>query len=221
MGQRTSRSGTTPTAPADARGRGRPIDAAKLAAVRAAAESLFKTRGFDGVAIEEIAAAAGVSKVTIYKHFGGKDELFRQAVEAKCAQYWPEVVFDTQVRTDLKLRLRSFGIGFVGLVTSADVVSFFRLMAMQARDGSDLSQRFWEAGPERTLQRLAHLLDAAQQDGELRRLDPVRAAKQFITLLQGEYQLKCILGVIDAPGRATIKRHVDEAVDVFLRMYAA
>ena len=158
MGQRSQRSKVPASTGADARGRGRPVDAGKLAAVRKAAEALFKTRGFDGVAIEEIAAAAGVSKVTIYKHFVSKDELFRQAVEAKCAQYWPEVVFDTRVRTELKSRLHSFGIGFVELVTSADVVSFFRLMAMQARDSADLSQRFWEAGPERTLQRLAHLL---------------------------------------------------------------
>lgn len=206
---------------ADMRPRGRPVDAAKLALVRRAAEELFKTRGFDGVAIEEIAAAAGISKVTIYKHFGSKDELFRQTVEAKCAQYWPEVVFDTQVRTPLKTRLRSFGQGFVALVTSEDAVSFFRLMAAQARDGTDLSKRFWDAGPERTLQRLAQLLESAQRGGELRRCDPMLAAKQFIALLQGEFQLKCILGVIDAPAPAVLQTHVDAAVDAFLDIYAA
>lgn len=219
MGQRSTRNSPAARA-ADTRGRGRPVDAAKLALVRRAAEELFKTRGFDGVAIDEIAAAAGVSKVTIYKHFGSKDELFREAVEAKCAQYWPEVVFDTQVRTPLRSRLRSFGLGFVALVTSEDAVSFFRLMASQARDGADLSKRFWDAGPERTLQRLAQLLESAQRGGELQRHDPTLAAKQFIALLQGEFQLKCILGVIDAPAPAVVQKHVDAAVDAFLGIYA-
>lgn len=220
MGQRNTHDNPAARA-TDTRGRGRPVDAAKLALVRRAAEELFKTRGFDGVAIEEIAAAAGVSKVTIYKHFGSKDELFREAVEAKCARYWPEVVFDTQVRTPLRTRLHSFGLGFVALVTSEDAVSFFRLMAMQARDGTDLSKRFWDAGPERTLQRLAQLIEAAQRSGELKLRDPTLAAKQFIALLQGELQLKCILGVIAAPDAAVMQKHVDAAVDAFLGIYAA
>ena len=42
---------------------------------------LFAIRGLDGTTIEEIAAAAGVSKPVIYEHFGSKEGLYTQVVE--------------------------------------------------------------------------------------------------------------------------------------------
>lgn len=41
-----------------------------------AAEKVFAERGFEGTSLEEIAAASGYSRATIYKVFGGKTELF-------------------------------------------------------------------------------------------------------------------------------------------------
>jgi AcrR family transcriptional regulator len=43
--------------------------------------SLFALRGLDGTTIEEIAAAAGVSKPVIYEHFGSKEGLYTQVVD--------------------------------------------------------------------------------------------------------------------------------------------
>ena len=51
-----------------------------------AAERLFAVRGFSGVSMPAIAAAAGITAGAIYKHFENKEQLFfvvvRQAVEA-------------------------------------------------------------------------------------------------------------------------------------------
>lgn len=38
----------------------------------------FAARGFDGVQVKEVAEEAGVSKPTLYYHFGSKEGLFRQ-----------------------------------------------------------------------------------------------------------------------------------------------
>ena len=38
----------------------------------------FAARGYDGVQVKEVADAAGVSKPTLYYHFGSKEGLFRQ-----------------------------------------------------------------------------------------------------------------------------------------------
>ena len=43
--------------------------------------ALFALRGLDGTTLEEIAAAAGVSKPVIYEHFGSKEGLYTQVVE--------------------------------------------------------------------------------------------------------------------------------------------
>lgn len=43
--------------------------------------AVFATKGLDGATIEEIAAAAGVTKPVVYEHFGSKEGLYRQVVE--------------------------------------------------------------------------------------------------------------------------------------------
>ena len=43
--------------------------------------SLFAERGYDGTAVEEIAARAGVSKPIVYEHFGGKEGLYAVVVD--------------------------------------------------------------------------------------------------------------------------------------------
>ncbi len=54
--------------------------------ILAAAERLFAERGFSGVSMPAIAAAAGITAGAIYKHFESKEQLFftivRRAVEA-------------------------------------------------------------------------------------------------------------------------------------------
>ena len=47
---------------------------------------LFALRGLDGTTIEEIAAAAGVSKPVIYEHFGSKDEILLELVRLGYAE---------------------------------------------------------------------------------------------------------------------------------------
>jgi AcrR family transcriptional regulator len=42
---------------------------------------LFAEKGFEGTSVEEIAAAAGVSKPVVYEHFGGKEGLYAVVVD--------------------------------------------------------------------------------------------------------------------------------------------
>jgi AcrR family transcriptional regulator len=53
----------------------------KLESIKHAALELFSNHGLDKVSMDEIAAKARVSKVTIYKHFGTKEELYVAAVD--------------------------------------------------------------------------------------------------------------------------------------------
>lgn len=52
----------------------------KKDSIRRAAIELFRTYGFDKVSIADIARKARVSHVTIYNHFGSKDELVQDVI---------------------------------------------------------------------------------------------------------------------------------------------
>jgi AcrR family transcriptional regulator len=55
----------------------------KKESIRRAALELLKVYGFKKVSINDIANKAGVSPVTIYNHFGSKDELVRDVVKTQ------------------------------------------------------------------------------------------------------------------------------------------
>ena len=43
--------------------------------------SLFAKKGFEAVSVEEIAAAAKISKPIVYEHFGGKEGLYAVVID--------------------------------------------------------------------------------------------------------------------------------------------
>ena len=45
---------------------------------------LFCHQGFSNTSMDEVAKHAGVSKQTVYSHFGSKDDLFVASIESKC-----------------------------------------------------------------------------------------------------------------------------------------
>jgi AcrR family transcriptional regulator len=64
----------------------RPADPHVKVELLRAAESIFATKGLAAAKVEDITALAGVSKGAFYLHFEGKEDCFRQIVEAFLAQ---------------------------------------------------------------------------------------------------------------------------------------
>lgn len=63
----------------------------KYRAILDAAEALFGAQGFQKTGVDEIAAAAGVSKPLIYRYFRSKEHLFEVVVD-RVIDAWCEVV---------------------------------------------------------------------------------------------------------------------------------
>jgi AcrR family transcriptional regulator len=63
----------------------------------AAARELFHRHGIRGVGVDTIADAAGTNKMTLYRHFGSKDDLilaYVQTVAAEGEAMWQEITRD-------------------------------------------------------------------------------------------------------------------------------
>lgn len=216
MSTRKTSAGRNPS-----RTRGRPKDPDKRMAVMSAAKRLFTRHGLVGTSMDAVAALAGVSKLTVYSHFENKEELFRQTIMEKCREHTPENYFDIRVERPLPQRLGLIAEGFFDLITSAEALDLYRLMASNPRGNRKLSQLFWESGPEPAIRLFMQLLEGAVAAGELRPLDPRLAASQFYCLVKGEYHLKMLLGALPEVTAAERRRHIDETVRLFLRAYAS
>lgn len=55
------------------------------------AEPLFARKGFNGVSINDIAAAVGGSKANIFHHFSNKKALYLEAIRSACAKFRTEL----------------------------------------------------------------------------------------------------------------------------------
>ncbi|WP_240096045.1 TetR/AcrR family transcriptional regulator [Thermomonas flagellata] len=221
---RARRPATAPAAPAPAArtaGPGRPKDLAKRAAVLEAAKRMFARHGLDRVSMDQIAAEAGVSKLTVYSHFGDKDRLFAEAVRAHCEQNMPACLFEDADGEPLRERLQRIGEAFAAMVMEPEAIAGHRILCSPPVAGGPLAAVFWEAGPARVQAAFAALLARRRARGELPGLDDAAvAAGHFFALLRGEPHLRAVLGCPD-PGACeeARQRHVAAVVALFLRAY--
>ena len=202
-----------------ASGPGRPKDLGKRAAILEAAKQLFAREGFNGVSMDQIAAEAGVSKLTVYSHFGDKDALFAAAVQAKCEEMLPDALFEIELKGSLRDQLKAIAQAFFALVTSEEAISTHRMMMVPGNIDDKLKRTFWEAGPQRTHDAFAAMLQALVAKGELDVPDVGTASVQFFTLIKGEVHARMTCGLCSRPGPVDARQHVDATVDMFLRAY--
>ena len=211
---------STPNAsPAKSAGPGRPKDMGKRAAILEAAKRMFTQQGFDGASMDQIAAEAGVSKLTVYSHFGDKDALFIAAVESHCDLSLPSSLFEPDPGTPLRERLMGIARAFYTMVAAPEAVAGHRMLCSPQMVGSGLPRRFWEAGPVRVQGDFVALLERRIAAGELEIPDVARAAGQFFSLLKGEPHAHLVFGGPQVTAEET-EAHLAAAVEMFLRAYA-
>ncbi|WP_425603523.1 TetR/AcrR family transcriptional regulator [Luteimonas rhizosphaericola] len=212
-------SSSAATSPRATPGPGRPKDLAKRAAILDAAARMFTQHGFEGASMDQIAAEAGVSKLTVYSHFGDKEALFGEAVRVVCASLMPDDLFVPDTGAPLRLQLTGIARAFFAMITSDEALATHRMMMSPGGD-ERVRQMFWQAGPERTQRAFAAFLDARAAQGELELPDVPRAARQFFALLKGDLHTRMACGLCDRPEEAAVEAHLEATVDMFLRAYA-
>lgn len=198
---------------------GRPKDLEKGAAILDAAKRMFTVHGYERVSMDQIAAEAGVSKLTVYSHFGDKDTLFAAAAKAYCEQQLPASLFDPAPGTPLRERLLQIARAFFAMIASPEAIAAHRILCTPQLADSAVPQMFWDAGPRRVQQAFAQLLAQRVANGELRIVDIPRASAQFFALLKGEPHAQMVFGCSERCG--DIEAHLAASVDLFLRGYAS
>jgi TetR/AcrR family transcriptional repressor of mexJK operon len=198
---------------------GRPLDAAKRQVIVEAAAHLFFHDGYAATAIEQVAADAGVSKVTIYNQFGDKRALFTAAVECECEKMRGHFSLETMPAGNIRDRLTAIGEAIFAFLFRPEMMQFERRIAAETEIDPAIGAAFLEAGPWRMKQGFAAWLRHAVAGGELAIDDPELAAEQFVSMCKGMGDLECRFGAAVTPENSA--RRIAGAVDVFLAAYDA
>jgi TetR/AcrR family transcriptional regulator, mexJK operon transcriptional repressor len=201
------------------RGPGRPKDEAKGAAILDAGWALFLERGVGSVSIEAIAARAGVSKMTVYKHFTDKHALFEEAVLREMrAIETVQIAGPSSQENDLEGALRAFGIGIMSYLATGTAIDFYNVLAGELRRHPDIARTFYDIGPARTIANLASILEGAGD--RLAIEDPAKAAEALFGLWQGASNFQLSLGVDTTGPEQAVAERVDYGIALFMRAFA-
>jgi TetR/AcrR family transcriptional repressor of mexJK operon len=203
-------------------GPGRPKDMEKRAAILEAAKALFIRNAFAGTSMDAVAAEAGVSKLTVYSHFGDKDNLFREVIRARIQDLMPEDTYQYDPNEDVRETLERIALHHVRLDCDVQNVGTFRAILSDCRQGNPrYGKLLWEEGPDRTLGLMKRLLQQAVDDGKLDIPNVARAAGQFISLIKGEMLLRRMFGCEECAFSyaAELELTARDGVDMFLRAY--
>jgi AcrR family transcriptional regulator len=186
-----------------------------------AANRLFLSRGFSDTTMEAIAQEAGVSKATLYAHYGSRDELFAAVIWATAGdRFAAGALSGVSGADDLRKKVERLASAVLELLLHPDTVASNRMVSAEARRFPELGKLFYENGPNRLIGRLAALFDTAMSAGLLRRADSRDVAKHFIGLVRGDLQLRAMLGDETAMSDAERRHAVITGVDAFLAAYA-
>lgn len=192
------------------------IDQAKTEAILDAASEVLGERGLSAP-MEEIARRAGVSKQTVYNHYGSKAELVRALVERRVegitaplrepgAEEHPEETLAAYARTLLTV------------VTNKNY-SLMRVTIQSAGEMPDLAREVFEAGPMHSRAQLAAFLEAETLAGRMRVPNPLLTAEFYGGMILGQRQTRALLGLATDLSEEEVDTLATEAARIFMAAY--
>jgi TetR/AcrR family transcriptional regulator, mexJK operon transcriptional repressor len=189
----------------------------KRAAILDAAQELFAAGGFDLTSVDAIAARAGVSKRTVYDHFGDKENI-RATVVDRLAEHLLRTVVaaleeDLPAGCDLRAGLLAFARRIASSTLSSAAYTQFRSLV----GPNNAQQRVPGSMRNKPKELFTQRMESFAATGAIRTEDPGRAAEHFIALT-----LLLALDTVDtstASSANALDSILVSGVDAFVRAY--
>ena len=147
------------TAPGTVRPGGRTARTAE--AVFAAVIAELSTRDYADISVESVAARAGVHKTTVYRRWGSKEEIIRQAL-VSAARSRIQVPDSGSVDTDLRMLARAVQ-AVLSVPEGAAISRALIIGAMSSPEIAGLMDEYWAA----RLEAISVIVDRAIGRGEI------------------------------------------------------
>lgn len=156
----------------------------KRAAIVQAAVAQFRAHGYEATSMDQVAAAAEVSKRTLYNHFASKEALFAQIL----LQLWERSValLDLAYRADrpLQEQLSALLLQKVAMVSGEDFIDLARVAITATIHSPQRAQDMLLRLAQKE-NALLTWVRAAQNDGRLKPADPLQVVQQMESLVKG------------------------------------
>ena len=191
-----------------------PLQRRKRTAILDGARTVFLSEGFGLATMDDVAAAAGVGKQTVYRHFKSKEALFVGLVSSMCTQVGGVLAGAQTEQSDgaPEVELHELGRVLAQILTTPDYLRLYRAIVAEAERLPELGQVFYENGAKVVRAFAAKILR--------KRFDESTAASRaatFVQLVLGDAYLELSIGYTVPDVEARFSLQIDEAVAAALR----
>ncbi|MFQ5902423.1 MAG: TetR/AcrR family transcriptional regulator [Candidatus Binatia bacterium] len=143
-----------------------------------AALRVFSSKGFRGATTKEIARAAGINEVTLFRYFGNKENLFSEVFEHHS-------LFPTLRELIPRSRDESYEKVMTGLAARImEILSkrkdLIRLVLFESYQYPDQGVMFFQQIYSKIFQPLGEYLEEKKRSGKIGEIDPELAARAFL-----------------------------------------
>ena len=182
----------------------------KRAQILQGAWQIFLQNGYEGTSMDRVAATAGVSKITIYKHFQDKGGVFTALIEQVTAERFQMVFGDLDFDEPPAIALRKLAKKLLDMLAIDDeYIAFLRLLIGESGRFPELAQLFIRALPQRVWALLSEYVTAHP---ELNSPHPEATARIFVGSLISYVMTQKVLY-----GEAIAPIHQDVLIDSLVR----
>jgi TetR/AcrR family transcriptional repressor of mexJK operon len=194
--------------------------ARKQAVIVEAALKAFLDLGYAEASVNRIAATAGVSIKTLYRHFESKDDLFSAVMQAACGKMpgadLPEAPPPAWYDVPPIKALPKAGEEYLRHVLSQDQLALYRVVTRDAHRFPELGRRYHEETTGTRADKFAAYLDLwAKREGWTVR-DKRAAAQVFAALLKARIFDEVLLGLREPSEAAIVEKARDAAKTMLL-----
>jgi TetR/AcrR family transcriptional repressor of mexJK operon len=196
--------------------------AGKRQVILDAATTVFSERGYVGSNLDEVVAAAAVSKQTLYKHFKDKASLFGEIVLEIGNQVDAQFLDlpDPDAIDDVEDWIQTLALRFSRTVMDPNVQRIRRLVMAEAPRFPEVANAYWDGGFRRLFGTLSDHFRALDAAGLLDAPDPLMAAQHFAGLLLWIPSNRTMFsGRSDVVGDAELEEYARAGAAAFLRAY--
>lgn len=182
--------------------------------------AVFVANGYVGTSTDRLAAAASISKQTLYKEFGDKEGVFVAVIRAACERIhdpFGRLVDEMAHVTTAEDGVRLLADQFTTSIMEPGIQQLRRLVIAEAVRFPELGRLYWERGFAATLDALARCFGVLHDRGLLDIPEPRIAAEHFAGMLLWIPSNRAMFDPDTQPGDLTPM--IDAGVDAFLRAH--
>lgn len=172
---------------------------------------LISEKGYLGATTREIAREAGVTELTLFRHFGSKERLFEEVLKRytflpKLKELLPEL---EGLPYDEALKV--LGIRF--FETLKDRKSLVKIMLSEINIYPDKVRTIYNGSIDEIIKTLAGYLSSLQRRGILRVFSPKIATRAFLGMIFSYFMAEEIIG-----GRNILKKEIEKMIEEFVNI---